>query len=189
MEVRILSEYIEQLIEDYERDVKGNTYTYTFTDGEEITFEIKKQNVPHLLGIGRLPLRQVHGKYASELYSMLKNGSLTLEHITSVPGHKEVYKKVMNFHHIITILHGGDAVKVVRRIGTLRSSYLLYLDHSPKEIVHLGIASDQGGRWYPESLLVLQRNVTTYISGQRPLQIKEFRINSVLQPGNKILDI
>ena len=117
----------------------GNVYSFAFSNGDAISFEIKKRNVPHLLGIGRLPLRQVHGKYAIQLYAMLKNGKLTLEHITSVSGHKEVYKKIMNFHHIVAMLHCGEAVKVVKRIGSLNSSYLLYLDHQPTEIVHLGI--------------------------------------------------
>ena len=66
----------------------------------------------------------------------------------------------MNFHYIMQILHCGDAVKVVKRIGSLKSSYLLYLDHTPNEVIHLGIEQDASGGWYPESLLVLQRNVT-----------------------------
>jgi len=181
MEVRILSDYLQRLIDDYERDLMGNTYSFLFANGERISFEIKKRNVPHLLGIGRLPLRQVHGKYALQLYTMLKNGRLTLKNVTSVPGHKEVYKKIMSFHHIVTILHGGDAVKVVKRIGSLNSSYLLYLDHSPDEIVHLGIGADQAGGWYPESLLILQRNVTAYIDGQLPMDILEFKIDAAQQ--------
>lgn len=171
-----MSDYLRRLIDDYERDIMGNTYTFLFSNGEEISFEIKKRNVPHLLGIGRLPLRQIHGKFAGQLYAMLKNGSLTLEHVTSVPGHKEIYKKILNFHHITTILHAGDAVRVVKRIGALSSSYLLYLDHQPNEIIHLGIAQDEAGGWYPESLLVLQRNVTAYIDDQIPLEIVDFRV-------------
>lgn len=173
-----MSDYLRRLIEDYERDLMGNTYTFLFSNGEEISFEIKKRNVPHLLGIGRLSLRQVHGKFAGQLYAMLKNGGLTLEHVTSVPGHKEIYKKILNFHHMITILHAGDAVKAVKRIGALKSSYLLYLDHQPNEIIHLGIAQDEAGGWYPESLLVLQRNVTAYIDGQIPLDIVEFNVKT-----------
>ncbi len=171
-----MSNYLRQLIENYEQDLMGNIYTFLFSNNEEIAFEIKKQNVPHLLGIGRLPLRQVRGRYANELYTLLKNGSLTLEHVTSVPKHKEVYKKITNFQHIIAMLHSGDAVKVVKRIGTLKSSYLLYLDHQPDEIVHLGIAQDEAGGWYPESLLVLRRNVTAYIDNQIPLTIVDFRV-------------
>lgn len=172
-----MSDYLQQIIEDYERDLMGNVYTFLFSNHAEISFEIKKRNVPHLLGIGRLPLRQVQGRYANELYTLLKKGKLTLEQVTSVPSHKEVYKKIMNFHHIITILHGGDAVKAVKRIGTLKSAYLLYLDHRPNEIIHLGIAQDDADGWYPESLLVLQRNVTAYIDDQLPLKIVDFKIS------------
>ena len=171
-----MSDYLQRLIEDYERDLMGNIYTFLFSNHEEISFEIKKQNVPHLLGIGRLSLRQVQGRFANELYALLKNGSLTLDHVTRVPKHKEVYKKIMNFHHIITMLHCGGTVKVVKRIGTLKSSYLLYLDHQPAEIIHLGIAQDETGGWYPESLLVLQRNVTAYIDNQFPLEIVDFKV-------------
>lgn len=57
--------YLRQVIEDYERDLMGNIYTFLFSNHEEISFKIKKQNVPHLLGIGRLPLRQVRGRYAN----------------------------------------------------------------------------------------------------------------------------
>lgn len=171
-----MSNYLEKLIEDYERDLMGNIYTYGFSNSDTISFEIKKRNVPHLLGMGHLPLRQIHGKYAMQVYGMLKSGAITLDHITSVPGHKEVYKKIMNFHKIVTILHCGDTVKVVKRIGSLNSSYLLYLDHQPDEIVHLGIGEDSAGNWYPESLLVLQRNVTAYIDGQIPLTITNFSV-------------
>lgn len=154
-------------------------------NGEEISFEIKKWNVPHLLGIGRLPLRQVHGKYARQLYALLKNGKLTLSHVTSVPGHKEIYKKILNFHYIIDILHCGDAVKVVKQRGTLKSLYLLYLDHRPDEIIHLGIAMDETGKWYPESLLILQRNITAYIDNQIPMKIVEFQVNHIPRKENE----
>ena len=184
MELRTLSNYIQNLIEDNERDMMGNVYTFLFKNWEEITFQIKKRNVPHLLGIGRLPLRQIHGKYAGQIYQMLKNGKITIEQITSIPGHKEVYKKIMNFHHITSMLHCGDAVKIVKRIGSLNSSYFLYLDHQPKEIIHLGIGKGESESWYPESLLVLHRNVTGYIDGQIPLQIAAFKINHVVQEGN-----
>lgn len=176
MEVQNVSDYLEKLIDNYEQDLMGNTYTYSFSNGDTICFEIKKRNVPHLLGVGHLPLRQIHGKYAMQLYGMLKSGAITLDQITSVPGHKEVYKKIMNFHKIAPILHCGDAVKVVKRIGSLNSSYLLYLDHRPEEIIHLGIGEDGAGNWYPESLLVLQRNVTAYIDGQIALSITNFSI-------------
>lgn len=179
-----MSDYLEKLIEDYERDLMGNVYSFAFSNGDTISFEIKKRNVPHLLGIGKLPLRQVQGKYALPLYGMLKNGSLTLEHITSVPRHKEAYKKIMNFHHIVTILHCGDAVKVAKRVGSLNSSYLLYLDHQPTEIVHLGISADSVGGWYPESLLVLQRNVTAYVDNQIPLTITGFKISPAVRAGD-----
>lgn len=180
-----MSDYLEKLVENYERDLMGNVYSFAFSNGDIISVEIKKRNVPHLLGIGKLPLRQVRGKYALPLYGMLKNGSLTLEHITSVPGHKEAYKKIMNFRHIVTILHCGDAVKVAKRVGSLNSSYLLYLDHRPAEIVHLGISADSTGGWYPESLLVLQRNVTAYVDSQIPLTIVEFNVSPAVRAGER----
>ena len=182
-----MSNYLQQLIADYERDIMGNIYSLSFSNGEQISFEIRRANVHHLLGIGHLALRQVHGKYANEVYAMLKRGQITLDHITSVPQHKEVYKKIKSFHHIIALLHTGDAIKVVKRIGSLKSVYLLYLDHSPSEIVHLGIGKDASGRWYPESLLVLQRNVTSYIDGQLPLEITSFLVNGVPCADNTIL--
>ena len=181
-----MSNYLQQLIEDYERDLMGNVYSFVFTNGEEISFEIKRRNVPHLLGIGHLALRQVQGKYASQLYSMLKDGRLTLDHVVSVPHHKEVYKKIKNLLYIASILQCGDAVKVVKKIGSIKSTYLLYLDHRPDEIIHLGVGEDENGGWYPESLLVLQRNVTAYIDNQIPLHIKEFKINSKSQTGNEV---
>lgn len=173
-----MSNYLQDLILEYERDLMGNVYTFLLSDGETISFEIKRSNVPHLLGIKRLQLRQVQGKYANYIYSMLKDGTLTLEHVVSVPKHKEVYKKIMNFHAISTMLHAGNAVKIVKRIGTLNSSYLLYLDHRPREMIHLGIGRDAEGNWYPESLLVLQRNVTAYIDGQIPVGIEKFEVTA-----------
>ena len=93
---------------------------------------------------------------------------------------------IKNFHHIASILQCGDAVKVVKKIGSIKSTYLLYLDHRPDEIIHLGVGEDENGGWYPESLLVLQRNVTAYIDNQVPLYIKEFKINSKSQTGNEV---
>lgn len=174
---RKMSETLQQMIENYERDIKGNTYSLYLADGEIITFEIKPKNVPHLMGIGKLPLRQVRGKYAGELYNMMRSGALTLRNITSVPNHKEIYKKVMNFHYLIDILHCGDGVRVVKKLGRLKSQYLLYLDHRPDEIIHLGLAKDTVGNWYPESLLVLQRDVTAYIRNQQPVAILRMVVN------------
>lgn len=107
----------------------------------------------------------------------LKDGRLTLD---SFRGWKEEYKKAMNFRHIVSILHCGDAVRVVRRIGRLSSSYFLYLDHRPESVIHLGIAKDEGGRWYPESLLVQnKRNADAYIKGQCPVEILSARVERV----------
>lgn len=171
-----MADSLQQLILDYERDILGNVYTFVLGNGETIRFEIKRKNVPHLLGIGRLPLRQVQGKYAGQIYTMLKNGKITLEHVTSVPGHKEVFKKIKNFHHLVSMLHCGDMVRLVKRRGSLNSSYLLYLDHQPAEIIHLGLAQDSAENWYPESLLVLQRNVTAYIEGEEPVEILQMYV-------------
>lgn len=176
MGVRSVSNYLKELIQEYEKDLLGNTYTFVLDNGEEIEFEIKKKNVPHLLGIGKLPLRQVKGKFAGELYSMLKRGQITLNHVISVPKHKEIYKKIMNFHYLADMLKSGDMVKIVKQIGSLKSEYLLYLDHRPDEIVHLGLAKDQADKWYPESLLVLKRDVTAYIENQLPVNIVEMRV-------------
>ena len=144
---------------DYERDLMGSIYTFLLSDGETISFEIKRSNVPHLLGIKRLQLRQVQGKYANYIYSMLKDGTLTLEHVVSVPNHKEVYKKIMNFQYISAMLHSGNTVKIVKRIGR-----------------------DADGNWYPESLLVLQRNATAYIDGQVPVDIVKFDVAARERP-------
>lgn len=112
-----------------------------------------------ILGIKRLQLRQVQGKYANYIYSMLKDGTLTLEHVVSVPNHKEVYKKIMNFQYISAMLHSGNTVKIVKRIGR-----------------------DADGNWYPESLLVLQRNATAYIDGQVPVDIVKFDVTARERP-------
>ena len=74
------------------------------------------------------------------------------------------------------MLHCGDIVKLVKRHGSLNASYLLYLDHRPDEIIHLGLAQDGTGNWYPESLLVLQRNVTAYIDDEEPVEILQMYI-------------
>lgn len=78
-----MSDYLQSLIADYERDILGNSYAFLFSNGEEIEFQIRKRNVPHLLGIGRLSLRQVHGKYSEQLYSMIKSGTLTLDSVVN----------------------------------------------------------------------------------------------------------
>ena len=154
-----MSNYLQDLILDYERDLMGSIYTFLLSDGETISFEIKRSNVPHLLGIKRLQLRQVQGKYANYIYSMLKDGTLTQEHVVSVPNHKEVYKKIMNFQYISAMLHSGNTVKIVKRIGR-----------------------DADGNWYPESLLVLQRNATAYIDGQVPVDIVKFDVTARERP-------
>lgn len=159
---------IRNLICDYEKDIYGNTYTFHLSDGESVSFSITPKDVPHLMGVRKLPLRQVSHKSALAVYQMLKDGRISISHIAP---HKEEYKKVMNFKHLISILHCGDAVKVVKKIGALNSTYLFYLDHQPSEIIHLGIVKGEDG-WHPESLLVLQRrNVTAYVDGQLPVDI------------------
>ena len=160
---------IQKLISAYERDIYGNQYTYKLSDGETVSFRIEKEDVPHLMGIRKLPLRQVQKKSATAVYEMLKKGIIDISHVSP---HKESFKKVVNFHHIISILYCGDTVKVVKRVGRLKSSYLFFLDHSPHEIIHLGIVKDPHGVWHPESLLIIQRrHVDAYIKNQLPLII------------------
>lgn len=164
---------IQKLISNYEQDILGNVYSFQLSDGETISFSIEEKDVPHLMGIRKLPLRQVQNKSATAVYQMLKDGRITIAHIEP---HKESYKKVMNFSHLVSILHCGDAVKIVKKIGTIKSSYLFYLDHRPHEIIHLGIVLDDD-KWHPETLLVNQRrNVTAYIDGQLPIDIISMNI-------------
>ena len=161
--------YIENLIADYERDLLGNRYIFELSDGETLSFCIEKKDVPHLMGVRKLPLRQVQNKSAEAVYNMLKDGRINIQHLGP---HKEEFKKVMNFHHLVSILHCGDAVKIVKRVGRLKSSYFLYLDHRPESIIHLGVVKDEKGVWHPESLLINQsRNVSAYIDGQVPVDI------------------
>lgn len=167
---------VKKLIENYERDLLGNCYIYELSDGEVIRLTIEKENVPHLLGVRKIPLRQVQNKSASAIYDMLKNGIINIRHIEP---HKEEYKKVMNFHHLVSILHCGDAVKIVKRVGRLNSSYFLYLDHRPEEIIHLGIVKDEDGAWHPESLLIIQkRDVEAYIKDQEPVDIVKMTVTT-----------
>lgn len=162
------NDYIKHIIEDYERDILGNRYTFTLSDGVTISFCIGKENVPHLLGVRKLPLRQVQNKSALAVYNMLKDGRIDISHIMP---HKESYKKLMNFGKLIDILHCGDMVRIVKRIGSLNSSYLMYLDKRPNEIIHLGLV-EYNGSWAPESLLVInKRNLTAYIDNQIPVEI------------------
>lgn len=164
-------DFIKTIIEDYERDILGRRYTLVLSDGVTLSFSITPEDVPHLMGVRKLPLRQVQNKSAAAVYNMLKDGRIQLKHIEP---YKEEYKKVMSFPSVISILHCGDAVKIVKKRGTLNSSYLLYLDHSPKEIIHLGIKQDKRGAWHPESLLTQRhRRVDAYIKDQQPIQILE----------------
>ena len=41
-----MSDYLEKLIENYERDLMGNVYSFAFSNGDAISFEIKKRNYP-----------------------------------------------------------------------------------------------------------------------------------------------
>ena len=139
--------------------------------------QINPGDVPHLLGVRKLSLRQAQNKSALRLYEMLKDGTINIGHFGL---HKEEYKKAMNFPHLVSILHCGDAVKVVKKIGSLNSKYLLYLDHSPTEIIHLSIVQDKRSQWHTESLLVLQRrNVNAYIKGQIPVDVLDMRIDDI----------
>lgn len=173
------SSIVKRLIRDYEQDLLGNLYTFELSDGVTLSFSIDKKDVPHLMGIRKLPLRQVQNKSALAVYEMLKDGRINILHIAP---HKEEYKKVMNFSHIIDILHCGDAVKIVKRVGRLNSSYFLYLDHRPDEIIHLGIVQDANGSWHPESLLInQQRNVGAYIDDQIPVDILNMTVCAIEQ--------
>ena len=74
---------------------------------------------------------------------MLKDGRISIKHLGP---HKEEYKKATNFRHLVSILHCGAAVKIVKRVGRLKSSYFLYLDHCPDSIIHLGVVKDAASR-------------------------------------------
>lgn len=168
------SETVKQLIADYERDLYGNLYIFTLSDGVTLSFSVEKKDVPHLMGIRKLPLRQVQNKSALAVYEMLKDGRINIFHICP---YKEEYKKVMNFRHLVEILHCGDAVRIVKRVGRLHSSYFLYLDHRPAEVIHLGVVQDEKGAWHPESLLINHaRNAGAYIENQLPVEILQMTV-------------
>lgn len=47
----IESNYIENLIAEYEQDLLGNRYVFELSDGETLSFCIEKKDVPHLMGV------------------------------------------------------------------------------------------------------------------------------------------
>ena len=164
----MVNDFLQNMIADYESDLLGNRYTLYLSNSDVVSFAVEKKDVPHLLGIRKLPLRQVQNKSALAIYEMLKDGRIKISHIAP---NREAYKKAMNFPYLTSIVYCGDSVRIVKRIGTLNSTYLLFLDHRPKEILHIGLVQDKSGQWHPESFLVLQRNVTAYIEGQTPVDI------------------
>lgn len=85
----------------------------------------------------------MQNKSAEAVYQMLKDGRISIKHLGP---HKEEYKKATNFRHLVSILHCGAAVKIVKRVGRLKSSYFLYLDHCPDSIIHLGVVKDAASR-------------------------------------------
>ncbi len=170
-------DYVQRIIEDYERDLMPFRFVFYLSDGETVSLVISPGDVPHLLGIRKLQLRQAQNKSAEHIYNLLKTGRINLTHFAS---HKEEYKKVMNFPALLRILYCGDAVRVVKKRGSLNSRYLFYIDHSPDEIIHLGVVVDGRGCWHPESLLVLQsRSVDAYIRDQLPVSIVSMEVKSV----------
>lgn len=167
----IESDYIKQLIANYETNIMGNRYIFELSDGETLSFCIEKKDVPHLMGIRKLNARQVKNSSALAIYNMLKTGVISMRHVGY---HKESYKKVVNFERMINVLAEGEIVKIVKRIGSIKSSYLIYLDNRPEEVLHLGVVKDDAGKWHPETFLIIKhRNVSAYIDNQRPVEISK----------------
>ena len=109
------NDYIKTLIANYEANILGNRYIFELADGETLSFCIEKRDIPHLLGIRKLNIRQVQNRSAITIYEMLK----------------ESYKKVCNFDRMLSVIADGDVVKVVKKLGSIKSSYLIYLDNRP----------------------------------------------------------
>lgn len=167
----IENDYIKHLIANYETNIMGNRYIFVLENEETLSFCIKKEDVPHLMGIRKLNIRQVKNSSALAIYNKLKNGAISLKHVGY---YKESYKKVVNFERMINVLAEGEIVKIVKRIGSIKSNYLIYLDNRPDEILHLGVVKDATGKWHPETFLVIKkRNVSAYIDDQIPVEILE----------------
>ena len=130
------NDYIKTLIANYEANILGNRYIFELADGETLSFCIEKRDIPHLLGIRKLNIRQVQNRSAIAIYEMLKKGSISIRHVAYL---KESYKKVCNFDGMLSVIADGDVVKVVKKLGSIKSSYLIYLDNRPQEILHLGV--------------------------------------------------
>lgn len=149
-------------------------FVFRLSDGETISLKILPEDVSHLMGVRKLHLRQAQNSSAKVIYDHLKSGVITLDHFV---GHKEEYKKAVNFPALISILYCGETVRVVKKIGSLNSSYLFYLDHSPDEIIHLGVKRDKRGAWHTETLLVInKRGLDAYIRNQIPVVIEEMQV-------------
>ena len=167
--------YVRNLILNYEQDILGNQYTFYLSNGEIIPLMITPENIPHLFGLRKLPLRQVQNTSAIKIYDKLKHEAITLEHIAP---HKEAYMKIKGFEKLVPLLYCGNAMKVVKSIGALSSNYLFYLEDRNDRIIHLGVAFDGDNAWYPESVLVKQgQDKEKYIRNQEQVEILKMNVD------------
>lgn len=76
----IENDYIKHLIANYETNIMGNRYIFVLENEETLSFCIKKEDVPHLMGIRKLNIRQVKNSSALAIYNKLKNGAISMKH-------------------------------------------------------------------------------------------------------------
>jgi len=76
----MVNDFLQNMIADYESDLLGNRYTLYLSNSDVVSFAVEKKDVPHLLGIRKLPLRQVQNKSALAIYEMLKDGRIKISH-------------------------------------------------------------------------------------------------------------
>ncbi len=180
---------LNQVLKNYENTLLNYKYEIKFIDEnkieQSISFEFKKDNLKHLLGLHKISQYNLKDKNnkprypASLIYKKIKEKQITYKDIQSTTKSDEVSIRAIHFLELSYILDDRltNTIYLFKKNKyngktQIKSEYILYMDKGSFSL-NFGIAKDPIKRYYyPETWFINERNKEKFIKNQTKLKIK-----------------
>ena len=163
-------------------------YHYIIDSGIEVKLIIKKENLPHLLGLHKLVDIESLRKYsknkiaAKVIYKDIKNGNLTYDKISQSEHFKKIEDRLNHIGNVESLLFDRIVLDFDNtKINTKIKSDILMYRKIKKDFVHLCLVKNSRGEYVPETLLVQQDKY--YIRKQKELKV----LKLIIKKNKKII--
>lgn len=159
---------LKKIQKEYDKNIRPYVFHVNLADGRSFSFNFKKDNLKHLLGLQYIYDESWPG---GVIYQKIKKGKITLKTIQSFPAYNGIENRILNFSRIKDLFETDKLIEfdVTKLKNCSLKTKFMFFNSTSGETLHLGIAED--GSYYPETWFIRTQDKDKYIKNQAIITI------------------